>query len=305
MGFELKILGSGSALPAFGRNHTSQLLYASQTHFLIDCGEATQHQFQKYQIKTGKLEHIFISHLHGDHYLGLMGLLSSLHLQGRTKPMHVYGPRPLAEILWLQLKHSQTILNYPLEFHATNPEGINLVFENEELTVHTFPLTHRIPTTGFLFREKPKPRNIIKGSLPYGVSHQEIQQLKSGQNVLDAEGRVKYHIDAFTTPSPPSVSYAYCSDTLYQESLADFLQNVDFLFHEATFTDELAKRAATTFHTTASQAAKLAALAHVGQLLIGHFSSRYNDLSAFLNEASAIFPKTKLALEGHTFHLHP
>lgn len=298
MGFELKILGSGSALPAYGRHHASQFLMANSTHFLIDCGEGTQMQFGKYQIKSGKLEHILISHLHGDHYLGLVGLLSSLHLQGRTKSLNLYGPPGLSEIILANLKYSQTVLNFTVHFHETNDLGLNLLFENEELMVHSFPLNHRIQTTGFKFTEKQKPRLIIKGSLPYGISHIDIQTLKSGNNVLNEKGEIKFDFEAFTTVNTESVSYAYCSDTLYDERICNYVSGATLLFHEATFTQELIERARITFHTTAQQAGILAKKANVKSLLLGHFSSRYSDLAPFLKEAQFEFPETKLAYEG-------
>lgn len=304
MGFELKILGSGSALPAFGRHHASQFLTANSTHFLIDCGEGTQLQFSKYQIKTGKLEHIFISHLHGDHYLGLVGLLSSMHLQGRTKDIHIYGPFGLSEIILVNLRYSETVLNYTVHFHETNSEGLQLLFENDELTVHSFPLNHRILTTGFLFKEKEKPRLFIKGLMPYGISHKDIQTLKEGKDVTNEKGEIIYGFEAFTIPNSDPVSYAYCSDTLYSECIIPYIKQVDVLFHEATFTEELIERAGFTFHTTARQAGIIASKSKVKKLLIGHFSSRYTELNKFLTEAQAEFPETKLAVEGLRVDIH-
>ncbi|MEJ2006056.1 MAG: ribonuclease Z [Cyclobacteriaceae bacterium] len=300
MTFTLKILGSNSATPAYGRHHTSQLLNIEHHHFLIDCGEASQIQMQRFRCKPLRINHIFISHLHGDHYLGLMGLVFTMHLLGRKKDLHIYGQKGLDEIITLQLKYSDTRLNYSIRFHQLDPENEELIFEDNILTVTSFPLTHRIPCCGFLFSEKPKLRRMNKEKLPEKINISEIQRLKEGKDVMDENGYVKYAYKEYTLPPRKSRSYAYCSDTAYEPGIIPHIRNADVLYHEATFLNERRQWAEKTFHSTTTQAAEIARKANVGKLLIGHYSARYKDLTEFLREASEIFPKTILATEGET-----
>lgn len=300
MTFSVSILGSGSATPTLQRHATAQLLCTESDYHLIDCGEHTQVQLLRYKFRPGRLKYIFISHLHGDHYFGLIGLLTSLSLAQRHDDLWLFGPPGLDEIITLQLKHSETRLSYLLHFQAVETGISHRILDTDHLTVDTIPLRHRIHCSGFLFREKPHPRRLIAGSLPPEVSYEARRQLKLGHDVPDSAGRILLARD-HTQPGFPSRSYAFCSDTVYDEGLAELVRGVDLLYHEATFLHELEARAAQTFHSTARQAAQLARLAGVGELLIGHFSSRYKDLQPLLDEAQSIFPATSLALEGTTF----
>ena len=301
--FAVQILGASSAAPAHGRNQTAQLLWVNGRQYLIDCGEGTQHQFFRLKIRPYRLNHIFISHLHGDHYLGLVGLLSTLHLQKRTHALTVYGPAGLEEIVQVNLKHSATELNYPVRFVVTNPEQPEELLKDDYLTVTSFPLSHRIPTTGFLFREHPKPHRIVKERLPENILLQEIAKFKQGLDVLHEDGTVKYAAADHTRPPKISRTYAYCSDTRYYPEVVPHIQGADLLYHEATFGKEMNDRAEVTFHSTTEQAASIAEQAGVKRLMIGHYSVRYRDLSPLLAEAQAVFPNTLLAQEGETVEI--
>jgi ribonuclease Z len=301
--FEIKILGSSSATPVYNRNPSSQLLNIDHDLFLVDCGESTQLQLNKYKIKFNKIDHIFISHLHGDHYLGLVGLISTMHLHGRKKDLYLYGPPGLDEIITLQFKYSETFLNYKIIFKALETEKVTIIFETDTLTVETIPLTHRIKCCGFLFREKPKRRRINKENLPSGLLLQEIVELKNGKDILDENGKIKYKNEDYTLPPKKSRSYAYCADTIYTENFIPQIKNIDILYHESTFLHDLKLRALETYHSTAIDAATIALKANVKQLLLGHFSSRYKDIEPLLTEARTIFPNSYLAIEGETFNL--
>ncbi len=291
-------------MPAYGRHHTSQILKIQKYYFLIDCGEGTQLRLSKYKIKYNKIHHILISHLHGDHYLGLVGLISSMHLMGRVKDLHVFGPKGLKEIITTQFKYSETILNFVVHFHETNPRSTEIIHENDFLKVTSFPLDHRIPCTGFLFQEKPKLRKIDKTKLPKDMPLRYMALLKKGQDIFDDAGEILYQSEALTLPASPSYSYAYCSDTRYNESILPTIKKADLLYHETTFLKDKGDRAATTFHSTTQDAAVIATKAEVGKLLIGHFSARYRDLEPFLEECQEYFKNTELALEGATIELY-
>jgi len=299
--FCLKILGSGGAIPAYGRNHSSQILTINGKHFLIDCGEATQHSLIEYGIKPGKIEAIFISHLHGDHYLGLMGLISSMHLQGRTKSLIIFAPRGLKDIILIQLKYSNSILNFDLKIEELDTSRRRKIYEGKSFTAESFPLKHRIPCCGFLFKEKPKLRRINKRLLPQDLSLQNIIRLKNGEDAMDDEGKVIYKNKNLTLPPRISRSYAYCSDTCYDEALLEVIHQVDLLYHESTFLEDRATKAKETFHSTAKEAATIAKKAKVKRLIIGHFSARYKDITPFETEAVEIFKETFLAIEGQDY----
>ncbi len=307
MQFQVTILGTGSATPTLHRNPTAQWLTYESEHFLVDCGEGTQLQLLKHKMRLSRLYTIFISHLHGDHYFGLFGLLTSMSLAQRQEPLAIYGPHGLDEIITTHFKYSDTRLTYPLQFHPTNPHQQERIFENEHLTVETIPLKHRIACTGFIFREKPKRRNLIRGLVPEKAVPEELVQLKSGKNIYHPDGTVKYSFEALTTPPPPVRSYAFCSDTLYLPELAEVVKGVDVLYHEATFANDLHERALRTNHSTAGQAAMVARDAQAGQLLLGHFSSRYREVTQILRDAQEIFPQSILAEEGKTYEIgtHP
>lgn len=301
--FKITILGSSGALPAFGRFPTCQFISIQNRFFLIDCGEGAQMQLMAQGLPYHKVDHVFISHLHGDHYLGLMGLIFSMHLQRRTADLHLYSLPGLDEIITLQLKHSKSALNFNLIFHAL-PQGTRaLIYEDDAVTVETLPLLHKLPCNGFLIREKQKPLRIDKAKLQEGMLLQHIAQLKQGLNVHDASGQMIYHHADFTLPPRPSFSYAYCSDTVYFPALTEHVRGVSLLYHEATFMEDERDKAAETRHSTAREAASIAAEANVEKLIIGHFSARYRDLSGLLAEACRVFPNTELAVEGTTFTL--
>ena len=260
-------------------------------------------QLMRYQIPYHKINAILISHLHGDHYLGLVGLLFTMHLLRRENDLHLYAPKGLDEIITLQLKHSHSTLRFNLIFHAVDAANKTLLFEDDALTIETIPLLHKIPCCGFLFREKPKPHRIDKGKLPTGILLQHIVILKSGKDVLDHTGNLLYKNEDYTLPPHHSYSYAYCSDTAYAEPITEQIRGVDLLYHEATFLEEEKDKADETKHSTAKQAAELAKKANVVKLVIGHFSARYKELQPLLEEAHSIFPKTILAIEGETIDL--
>ncbi len=295
--FELNILGCGSALPTTRHFPTSQVLNVREKLFMIDCGEGTQLQFRKARLKFSRLNHIFISHLHGDHCFGLFGLISTLNLLGRTAGLHIHSPRGLEELLLPLLAFFNRQMTYQIQFHEFDTEVPSLVYEDRSLTVTTIPLQHRIPCSGFLFAEKQRPNHIIRDMADfYGVPVYEMNRIKNGSDYVTPEGQVIPN-RLLTRPSEPPRRYAYCSDTVCLPGLVGQLKGVDLLFHEATFGADNAPRARETFHTTAAQAATLARDAGVKQLLIGHFSARYEDESVLLKEAADIFPHTVLAKE--------
>jgi len=301
--FSLTILGSSGAVPAFGRFPTSQYLIVQNRHFLIDVGEGAQMQLQRFQIPIHKIDCIFISHLHGDHYLGLMGLLFSMHLQRRVNDLHLYSQWGLDEIILTQLKHSKSTLNYQIHFHAFDPTKPVIIYEDKALTVETIPLIHKLPCAGFLVKEKIKPVKLNKDKLIPGMLIQHIAQLKLGADVFDTKGDLLYrHID-FTLPPPPSYSYAFCSDTAFNINMAEQLKDVTLLYHEATFMEDEKVKAHETKHSTAKEAAILAKLCFAQKLIVGHFSARYRELEPLLNEAREIFPNSFLAEEGITFEI--
>lgn len=301
MKFEVTILGSSSATPVFNRNPSAQLLNCNEKYYLIDCGEGTQQQLAKYNLKAARIDHIFISHLHGDHYFGLIGLLSSLHLNGRLKPMQIFGPRPLLEILEIQFKYSDTTLRYPIEFFPIEADQSIQIFENNDLIVKTIILNHRIPTTGFIFQQKKRQRKLIKEKTDQ-VPMAYYTTLKKGIDVELPNGDILRSED-YTTPADAPRCYAYCSDTLFDESYFATIKDCDTLYHEATFMHDLLDRAKETHHTTALQAAEVAKISGAKKLLIGHFSSRYKTLQMLLEEAQSVFENTELAVEGRTFQL--
>lgn len=298
--FELKILGSSSATPSTNRNHTAQVLTIGNQLNLIDCGEGTQMQLMRYKVKHQRICNIFISHLHGDHYFGLFGLLATMHLQQRSTPLNIYGPPGLAELLTLQFKYANTFLSFKINFHELDATAHKLIYEDKFFTVHTLPMEHRVSCCGFLFREKPKLRHLVKSKLPEGLKPPQLVALKHGEDLRDETGKVWLYNADVTSPPNHSRSYAFCSDTRYKEDILPYIHQVDLLYHEATFTHDMQERAAQTLHSTARQAATLALKAEVKRLLIGHFSVRYKDLMPLLEEAKAVFANTHLAVEGKT-----
>ena len=298
MSFNVTILGSSGALPAYGRHPSAQLVEIQNRYFLIDCGEAVQMQLMKFQANYHRITHIMISHLHGDHYLGLMGLLFTMHLHRRTNDLHLYSHRGLDEIITTQLRYSQSSPSFKIIFHRLEKDVREIIFEDEALTVETIPLAHKIRCSGFLFREKPKPRRIDKTVLPEGLLIQQLAGLKRGEDVVDEDGNILYKNEMLTLPPRHSRSFAYCSDTAFEKRIVDQIRYVDLLYHEATFALDEEEKAKETMHSTALQAATIAQLAQVNKLLIGHYSARYKDPAPLLDEALPIFNNTHLAIEG-------
>ena len=299
--FCLTILGSSGAVPAYGRFPSCQYLTIQNRHFLIDCGEGAQMQLGRFEIPIHKITDIFISHLHGDHYLGLTGLLFSMHLRKRQVDLHLYSPPGLNEIILLQLKYSKSVLNYKIIFHVYNPEEKQVLMEDDVLTVETIPLVHKLACAGFLFEEKEKPRRIDKTKLGSPLLLQHLVILKKGEDIFREDGSVLHRNKDFTLDPTPSYSYAYCSDTAFTEKIVEQIKGVDLLYHEATFMEEEIGKAIETKHSTAKQAAEIARLSGAKKLLLGHFSARYRELEPLLAEAVSIFPSTSLAIEGQTF----
>lgn len=296
--FEVNILGCGSALPTTRHNATSQVVNIREKLFMIDCGEGTQVQLRKSRLKFSRLNHIFISHLHGDHCFGLMGLISTFGMLERTADLHIYSHPDLKTLLNPHLDFFCKGMPYKVIFHDINPAERKVIFEDRSLTVETVPLRHRLPTCGFLFREKPTPNHIIREMTDfYKVPLYMMNRIKNGEDFVTDDGSVIPN-SRLTTPSDPPRSYAYCSDTSYIPNITEQIQNVDVLFHEATFTDSEKARAKATQHSTARQAADIALKANAGQLIIGHFSARYENEECLLNEAREIFPNTVLANEN-------
>ena len=267
----------------------------------MDCGEGTLIQLNRYHIKFHRIHHIFISHLHGDHYLGLMGLLSTMHLQGRSDDLHLYCQPELKEMIDIQMLHSQTQLRYTIVYHFLDAKNSAKIYDDDDLEVNTIILSHRIPCTGFLFREKPKHRKLIREQLiHFNIPVNAYSDLKNGKDYVSEKGDVIPNIELTTDPRIPR-AYAFCSDTIYDDTLVPILKHIDLLYHESTFLSDKAERAKETFHSTAAQAATIAKMAEVKRLIIGHFSARYKNLYPLLEEARAVFENTTLAVEGDQF----
>lgn len=301
--FKLTILGSNSAVPAHNRHPSSQVLRHNQTDILIDCGEGAQFQMNKFKIKRGRLNHILISHMHGDHYFGLVGLLNSFKLNNRQHALHIYGPPELEPIISLQTNYKDSNWPYPLHFYPIRMGEVYTLFETEELIVSTIPLKHKIACNGFLIREKVKARKVIAAAIrTYKVPNHTIKAIKNGEDFIQPTGDI-LHNELLTANPPDSFAYAYCSDTLYDESIVPLIKGIDVLYHEATFREESKDKAALRFHSTAKQAANIAKKAGVGQLIIGHYSAKYKDLFPLLLEAQEVFPATVLAKEGDSYSI--
>ena len=296
--FEVNILGCGSALPTTRHFASSQVLNIREKLFMIDCGEGTQLQLRRSKLKFSRLNHIFISHLHGDHCFGLIGLLSTFDLLGRTAAMHIYAHPDFEPILNMQLDYFCKKMDYEVEFHPINPSKIEIIYEDRSVSVTTIPLRHRIPTCGFLFSEKKTPDHIKRDMIDYyGIPTCDINRIKNGEDYVLADGTVIPN-NRLTAPSSSPRKYAYCSDTLYHREIIEQVKGVDLLYHEATFADSDRPKAEMTFHTTALQAATIAKDAGVKQLVIGHFSARYEEEDLLLREAQSVFPNTVLAIEN-------
>ena len=301
MSFSVQILGSGSAVPTSNRGLTSQYIECSNRHILIDCGEGTQTQMRKFGVKFQRIEIVLISHLHGDHYFGLVGLLSTMHLLGRVKPIKIFAPSELKDIVMNQLNYGGARLSYEIEFISTIDDGLNLLFEDEKITIQSFPLSHKIPTTGFKIIEKQKERKLIAAKVKRdSIKIEHLHILKSGKDAVGENGEVISY-EKYTKESPPARSYAFCSDTKYYESVVPHVTDVTLMYHEATFTELFIDRAKATMHTTAQQAAKIARSANAGKLLMGHLSARYGSGDEHVLEATPIFENCEVVEDGSTY----
>lgn len=300
---KLTILGCYSATPRTMTNPTSQVLEIKNHMFLIDCGEGTQVQLRKAKIKFSRINHIFISHLHGDHFFGLPGLISTFRLLGREKELHVYGPKGIKEAVTLFLKLGDSWTNYPLIFHELDSKESELIYEDDKVTVGTLPLSHRVYTNGFLFQEKPNPRTLdMEGVTKYKIDRSQFNNIKNGKDVVLEDGTIIEN-KSLTLDPPQPKSYAFCSDTQYQESLIPLLQNTTVLYHESTFLESELHLCQRTKHSTAKQAATIAKKANVGTLILGHYSTRYKTIELFKEEAEEVFDQVVLADDGKVFEL--
>ncbi len=300
---KVTILGSSSALPTSDRYPSAHVLNAHERLFLIDCGEGTQMQLRKCRIRFGKINHIFISHLHGDHVFGLYGLLSTFNLMGRETPVHIYAPENYERLLSSHLKDFDITLNFDLDFTPLRGKDPVRILEDKYVTVTSFPLKHRIKTFGFIFREKPAQRNIIRECIEkYEIPFVKIPAIKKGEDFITNDGQLIRNSE-LTIPPPEPMSYAYCSDTMFFSRLASFIKDVDLLYHEATFDASQADLAKITGHSTTIDAANTAKAANAKTLIIGHFSARYKNISGLVDEARTIFPDTIPAIDGTTYDI--
>lgn len=298
---QLTILGCNAATPRKNTMTTAQLLEIKGQLVLIDCGEGTQMQLRKMGVKFARIQHVFISHLHGDHFYGLIGLISTFRLLGRTADLHIYGPKGIKEIITLQLKLAKSWTDYNLFFHELESTDSELVLDHEKFTVETLPLDHRVYTNGYLFKEKIGSRKIDKAAVvKYGVSIADMENLKRGKDISLEDGtRIKNQLLTHDPDIPKS--YAFCSDTAYKPDLAELVKEVNCLYHESTFLTIHQDLALKTKHSTAAEAAQIASAAQVKQLILGHFSSRYADLNVFVEQAQVHFENVQLAEEGKQF----
>lgn len=303
--FQVTILGCGSAIPTTMHHPPSQLVDLNEKLFMIDCGEGTQFQMRKFKIRINKLHSLFISHLHGDHIFGLPGLLSTLSMLGRTADLHIYAHKEISILIKPLLIYMGKHMSYKIELHHLNPDREEFLFENKSIRISSFPLKHRIDTNGFLFEEKESPKHIIRDMIDfYQIPVRQIAQIKEGADFITSNGTLIRN-EILTSPGNPPRRYAYCSDTAYAPEIVPYIKNADILYHEATFAESELTRAGETYHSTARQAAEIAKAAEVKHLVIGHYSSRYNELGVLLKEATAIFPNTELAAEGKVFDIYP
>ena len=298
---KLTILGCYAATPRTLTNPTSQVLEIKNHMFLIDCGEGTQVQLRKHKIRFSKINYIFISHLHGDHFFGLPGLISTFRLLGRDAEMHIYGPKGIEQAINLLLKLGNSWTNYKLVFHELTLKTSEVIFEDNKVSVETIPLDHRVYTNGFLFKEKLAPRTLdIETAANYGIDKCYFQNIKNGKDIVLDDGRTITN-DKLTFDPPKPKSYAFCSDTAYKPSIVPQINEVDVLYHEATFLDSQSDLASKTKHSTAKEAASIAKQANVGQFVLGHYSTRYKSIELFRKEASEIFDNVLLADDGKVF----
>ena len=304
MDFSVTILGSGAALPTFSRNPTSQYINCNNRHILIDCGEGTQIQMRKFGVKFQRITHILISHLHGDHFFGLVGLLSTMHLLGRDQGIKIYGPEGLEQIIRSQLEIGGAKLDFSIEFKTLDGKSAGLLFEDKLIEIYSFPLKHRIPTNGFLIKEKEKERILIGELFKQDkLSIALIPFFKRGEDVVDEfTGKVYLH-KKYTLDPKKTFSYAYCSDTMYYEKVVPYIENSTVLYHEATFLEKDRSRAKATYHSTAIDAAKIAEKAKVGRLLLGHLSARFENGIEHEKEAKTVFGNVEVVEDGSIYEV--
>lgn len=299
---KLSILGCYSATPRIIAHTTSQVLDVRGHMFLIDCGEGTQVELRRHKIKFNQIKHIFISHLHGDHYFGLVGLISTFRLLTRETDLHIYGPKGLKELITLQMKLADSWTNFKLIFHELSSKSSELIFEDEKVSVQTIPLDHRVYTNGFLFKEKPYDRKLdINKAKDLNIDKAYYRKLKQGEDVVNEYGELISNAKVTYDGQLPK-SYAFCSDTAYNEAIIPLINNVDVLYHESTFLEAHENLCAKTKHSTAKQAATIALKAKVKQLILGHYSTRYGGIDQFKSEASTIFKEVYLAEDGKVFN---
>ncbi|MDB3906854.1 ribonuclease Z [Crocinitomicaceae bacterium] len=302
MDFSVTILGSGAAVPTSRRNPSSQYIQCRNRHFLIDCGEGTQMQMRKFGVSFNRITHVFISHLHGDHFFGLVGLLSTMHLMGRVKAIHIYGPVGLKEIIQMQLEVAKGKLAYDLIFREIEPEETSVLFEDDKVSVACFPLVHKIPTSGFRIEEKERERTLLaEKARADGVKLEYFHRLKKGEDI-EEDGTTISHLD-YTKAAEPPKSYAYCSDTALSDKTVAAVAGVNFLYHEATFIEALRDRAKATKHSTARDAAEVAKRAKVGKLLMGHLSARYDSGKQHLEESKEVFLNSECVEDGQVIEV--
>jgi ribonuclease Z len=298
MSFSVTILGSSSALPTSKRYLTAHLVNHDERFFLIDCGEGTQIQLRRFKKKTARINHIFISHLHGDHVFGIFGLISSFSMMGLKNALHIYSHPNLEKILNTHLSYFNDDIRFPIVYHSIGGKKSQVIYSDKKIKVSTIPLKHRIPCIGFLFNELPKPPNINKNFISaYLPSIKEIIEIKNGSDYIAPDGKLIKNSE-ITAPAIPPKSYAFCTDTKATESIVPLILNINVLFHETTFLETDTKLAKKTYHSTTKQAADLAKKANVGKLVIGHFSSRYKNENSFIDEARQLFPNTIMAEDG-------
>ena len=304
MSLNLTILGCHSATPRVNAYPTSQYLEINNRHFLIDCGEGTQRQMRKYKVGFSKIDHIFISHLHGDHFYGLVGLLSTYGILSRKKELHVYGPKGIKEVTLLQLKTSQSHAKYKIVFHELSSIKSELIFEDDKVSVSTIPLNHRVYTNGYLFKEKEKPKKLHMDNISNyeEIGRADYLNIKAGKDIILSTGEIIPN-DELTLPPQKALSFAFCSDTMFKPDIVPIIKDVDLLYHEATFLADREDLAKKTKHSTSKQAAQIAKAANAKQLVVGHYSGRYKDISLFQKEAQEIFNNTELAVPGKIFKI--
>lgn len=304
MSLSLTILGCHSATPRENAYPTSQYLEINNHHFLIDCGEGTQQQMRKYKVGFSKINHIFISHLHGDHFYGLVGLLSTYGILNREKELHIFGPKGIKEVTLLQLKISESHAKYKIVFHELSSTKSELIFEDDKVSVSTIPLNHRVYTNGYLFKEKEKPKKLhIENIGNYEeIDRADYLNIKAGRDITLSTGEIIPNNELTLPPKKP-LKFAFCSDTVYKPSIIPIIKDVDLLYHETTFLADREDLAKKTKHTTSKQAAQIAKNANVNQLVVGHYSGRYKDISLFQKEAQEVFKNTELAVPGKVFKI--